>query len=139
MAIRCVSIDLQLVGSDYVSDIYEPDNVEKLQYTPVVEMKHGQIRAEQAAEAFVDERMNKKNPLLWAGNKLFVWFNHLRMCSEKVDGLLCFRCCAEERSIVFFQYIKVALDVACVTHLSFDAKVCADKAAPSSATISSKE
>ena len=54
-------IDLHLVGGDYVSDIYEPGNVEKMQYTPVIEMKHGQEKAERAAEAFVDERMKKKN------------------------------------------------------------------------------
>jgi hypothetical protein len=55
-------IDLHLVGSDYVSDIYEPDSAEKLEYTPVIEMKHGQVKAEKAAEAFVDERMEKKSP-----------------------------------------------------------------------------
>lgn len=54
-------IDLLLVGGDYVSHIYEPDRAEKLQYTPVIEMKHGQAKAEKAAEGFVDERMEKKN------------------------------------------------------------------------------
>jgi hypothetical protein len=53
-------IDLQLVGSDYLCYIYEPGNSEKLSYTPVVEMKHGQGAAEIAAEAFIDERMKKK-------------------------------------------------------------------------------
>ena len=55
-------IDLHLVGSDYVSHIYEPGSMEKIEYTPVIEMKHGQVKAEQAAEAFVDERMEKKSP-----------------------------------------------------------------------------
>lgn len=55
-------IDLHLTGSNYVSDIYEPGSIEKIEYSPVVEMKHGQVRAEKAAETFVDERIQKKNP-----------------------------------------------------------------------------
>jgi hypothetical protein len=45
-----------------VTSIYEPENFEKLSYTPAIEMKHGQAKAERAAEAFIDERMQKKNP-----------------------------------------------------------------------------
>ena len=55
-------IDLYLLGGNYVTSIYEPENFEKLSYTPAIEMKHGQAKAERAAEAFIDERMQKKNP-----------------------------------------------------------------------------
>jgi hypothetical protein len=55
-------IDLQLIGADFMPYIYEPGNSEKLSYTPVVEMKHGQRTAEQAAEAFIDARIEKKTP-----------------------------------------------------------------------------
>jgi hypothetical protein len=55
-------IDLYLLAGNYVTSIYEPEILEKLSYTPVIEMKHGQVKAEKAAEAFVDERMEKKNP-----------------------------------------------------------------------------
>jgi hypothetical protein len=60
-------IDLHLTGSNYVSDIYEPVSMEKIEYTPVIEMKHGQVKAEKAAEAFVDERIAKKNPATSGG------------------------------------------------------------------------
>jgi hypothetical protein len=56
---RGYRIDLQLLGSDYLCYIYDPGNSEKLSYTPVVEMKHGQRAAEIAAEAFIDERLEK--------------------------------------------------------------------------------
>ena len=61
---RAYRIDLHLIGSDYVSEIYEPGSIEKLRYTPVVEMKHGQAKAEKAAEAFVGERMEKNRPVV---------------------------------------------------------------------------
>src|ERR1700709_2210336 len=60
-------IDVQLVGGDYVSIIYEPGSIEKLQYTPVIEMKHGQVKGERAAEAFVDKRIEKKTPATSSG------------------------------------------------------------------------
>jgi hypothetical protein len=55
-------IDLHLLGSEYVSYIYEPGNAEKLSYTPVIEMKHGQRAAEIATETFIDERIERRNP-----------------------------------------------------------------------------
>lgn len=53
-------IELALLGGDYLSLIYEPGNPEKLPYTPVVEMKHGERVAQAAAERFVDERLERK-------------------------------------------------------------------------------
>jgi hypothetical protein len=55
-------IELALFGGDYLSLIYEPGNPEKLSYTPVVEMKHGEEAAQAAAERFVDDRVDRKNP-----------------------------------------------------------------------------
>jgi hypothetical protein len=55
-------ISLELLGGNYRSSINEPSNPEALSYTPVVEMKHGEAAAQAAAEKFVDERLERKNP-----------------------------------------------------------------------------
>ena len=57
---RDYRIELDLLGGNYLSTIYEPGKSEKLSYTPVIEMKHGQQAAEKAAEAFIDARIEKK-------------------------------------------------------------------------------
>jgi hypothetical protein len=59
---RDYRIELALLGGEYLSLIYEPGNPEKLTYTPVVEMKHGQPAAEAAIQKFVDERLERKTP-----------------------------------------------------------------------------
>jgi hypothetical protein len=56
-------IELELVGGNYLSSIYEPGNPEELSYTPVVETTHGHRAAQAAAERFVDERLARKEPL----------------------------------------------------------------------------
>jgi hypothetical protein len=53
-------IDLHLIGADFLSDIYDPGTSQKLAYTPIVEMKHGQQEAERAAETFIDARIEKR-------------------------------------------------------------------------------
>jgi hypothetical protein len=53
-------IDLHDMTSKYTTSIYEPGNAQKLSYTPEVEKKHGQRAAEEAAEVFIDERLEKK-------------------------------------------------------------------------------
>jgi hypothetical protein len=55
-------IELALLGGSYRSSIYEPGNPEEISYTPVVEMKHGHRAAQIAAEKFVDDRLERKNP-----------------------------------------------------------------------------
>lgn len=56
---RGYRIDLQLVGADFISYIYETGSVQRLSYSPVVEMKHGQGAAELAAETFIDIRIDR--------------------------------------------------------------------------------
>jgi hypothetical protein len=55
-------IDLELLNGNYRSSIYKPGDSDKLSYTPIVEMKHGQRKAEAAVEKFVDERLEGRSP-----------------------------------------------------------------------------
>jgi hypothetical protein len=59
---RDYRIALELAGGDYRSLIHAPGNPEALPYTPVVEMKHGEQRAQKAAEKFVDHRLEMRRP-----------------------------------------------------------------------------
>jgi hypothetical protein len=61
-AYREHQISLELLAGNYRSSIHEPGNPEALSYTPVVEMKHGERKAQTAAEKFVDDRLEKKTP-----------------------------------------------------------------------------
>ncbi|GAC1423019.1 MAG: hypothetical protein NVSMB6_24370 [Burkholderiaceae bacterium] len=55
-------IILDLIKGSYHSAIFPPGSADEISYTPVVEMKHGQEKAEKTAEAFVDDRFEKKSP-----------------------------------------------------------------------------
>jgi hypothetical protein len=61
-AYREYRIVLDLHGGNYHSSIVAPGCIDELSYTPVVEMKHGEGTAKAAAERFVDDRLEKKNP-----------------------------------------------------------------------------
>jgi hypothetical protein len=59
---RNYRILLDLRNGSYHSAIFAPGYLEELSYTPVVEMKHGEAAAQTAAERFVDERLESKDP-----------------------------------------------------------------------------